>query len=71
MGTIVKETKAETKIDKETTTANSLKRRPIGPAIKNSGINTATKEIEIEMMVKLTSLLPFKAAFSGSIPCST
>jgi chromosome segregation ATPase len=40
---------ADTKIDSDTTTANSLKSRPIGPGIKKSGINTAIKEIEIEL----------------------
>ena len=70
IGTTVKETMADTKIAKETTTANSLNSRPIGPDIKKRGINTAIKEIEIEIMVKPTSLLPFREALRGSIPFS-
>ena len=62
IGTTVKETIAETRMDKLTTTANSLKRRPTGPGIKKMGIKTATSEMEIEIIVNPTSLLPFKAA---------
>ena len=42
----------------------------MGPGIKKIGINTATKEIEIETMVKLTSRLPLSAALSGAMPFS-
>lgn len=65
IGTKVSDMTAETKIDKDTTTANSLNSKPMGPGIKKIGINTATKEIEIEMIVKLTSRLPFRAALKG------
>ena len=70
IGTTVKETIADTKMDKETTTANSLNNSPIGPAIKKRGMNTAIKEMDMEIIVKPTSLLPLSEALSGSIPSS-
>ena len=42
----------------------------MGPGKKKIGIKTATKEIEIEIIVKLTSRLPNNAALRGSIPFS-
>ena len=56
---------------KPTTTANSWNSRPITPGMKKIGIKTATSETEIEMMVKLTSRAPRKAALNGSSPFST
>ncbi len=70
MGTKVSDTTADTKIDSDTTTANSLKSKPSGPGKKKIGMNTATNEIEIEIMVKLTSRLPNKDAFNGCMPFS-
>ena len=62
---------AETRIASVTTTANSLNKRPTGPGIKKIGINTATSEMDIEIIVKPTSLLPLRAALRGDIPSST
>ncbi len=47
------------------TTANSLKTRPMTPPMKNTGMNTATNEIVIDMMVKVISRAPFNAASNG------
>ncbi len=54
-----------------TTTANSLKMRPITPPIKSTGMNTATSEIEIEMMVKPISRAPLSAASNADSPSSS
>ena len=45
-------------------TANSLSSRPSMPPMKMTGMNTATSEIVIEMMVKPISRDPFSAACS-------
>ena len=50
-----------------TMTANSWNSRPITPGMKKIGMNTATSEIEIEMMVKPTSREPRSAAWNGGI----
>ena len=71
MGTKVSDTTADTKIDSDTTTANSRNNKPMGPGMKKMGMNTASNEMEIEMMVKPTSLLPLSAALSGGMPSST
>ena len=48
-------------------TANSWNSRPITPGMKKIGMNTATSELEIEMMVKPTSREPRSAAWNGGI----
>ena len=53
-----------------TTTANSLKMRPTTPPISRMGMNTATSDVVIEMIVKPISSLPLSAASSGDIPSS-
>ena len=67
IGTSVSETNAETRIASDTMTANSWNSRPITPGMKKIGMNTATSEIEIEMMVKPTSREPRSAAWNGGI----
>ena len=52
-------------------TENSRNRRPMMPLISNSGISTATSEIEIEMTVKPISPAPLIAAGNGFMPSST
>ncbi len=51
-------------------TANSRNSRPMMPLINNSGISTATSEIEIEMTVKPISPAPLIAAGNGFMPIS-
>ncbi len=62
IGTRVSETKADTTIARPTTTANSWNSRPITPGMKKIGMNTATSDVEIEMIVKPTSREPRSAA---------
>ena len=71
IGTSVSETNAEATIASETITANSWNSRPITPGMKKIGMNTATSELEIEMMVKPTSREPRSAAWNGGSPAST
>ena len=66
----VSETTPETKIAAPIVTANSCSRRPRIPPIKSTGMNTATSEIVIEMMVKPISREPFRAAVIGCSPAS-
>ena len=67
IGTSVSETKAEATIASETITANSWNSRPITPGMKKIGMNTAMSELEIEMIVKPTSLEPCSAAWKGGM----
>ena len=60
----------DTKIATETVTANSLNSSPTIPLIRNSGMNTAISDIEIETMVKPISPAPCNAACSGVAPSS-
>ena len=71
MGTSVSDTKADTTMDKPTTTANSWNKRPITPGMKKMGMNTAISDTEIEMMVKPTSRAPRSAAWKEFSPFST
>jgi hypothetical protein len=52
MGVSVSEMITDTPIVSVTVTANSRNSRPTMPPISSSGMNTATSETEIEMMVK-------------------
>ena len=71
IGVSVSDTKAEATIATVTTTANSLKMRPMTPPISSTGMNTATSETEIEMMVKPISRAPFSAASKAESPSSS
>ena len=66
IGVSVSDTKADATIATVTTTANSLKMRPMMPPISSTGMNTATSETVIEMMVKPISRLPLSAASNGA-----
>ena len=71
MGVSVREISTDMTMVRVTVTANSRKSRTMMPPINRSGMNTATSETEIEMMVKLTSLEPCSAASCGDMPRST
>ena len=68
MGVSVNDTNADAAIATVTTTANSLKMRPMIPPISSTGMNTATSDTVIDMIVKPISRLPFSAASKGSEP---
>ncbi len=67
----VSETKAETAIVIDSTTANSRNSRPMMPPISSSGISTAISDTEIDTMVKPISPAPLNAASMGRMPSST
>src|SRR6218665_3877547 len=67
MGVSVSEMMTETAMVKVTVTANSRNSRPTMPPISSSGMNTATSETEMEIMVKPISLAPLSAACVGVI----
>ena len=52
------------------TTANSLKTRPMTPPMKKTGMNTATNDRVIDMMVKVITREPLRAASIGLRPAS-
>ena len=52
------------------TRPNSLNMRPTTPPMNSTGMNTATSDSVMEMMVKLTSLAPLNAASIGFSPAS-
>ena len=54
-----------------TTTANSWNSSPMTPGMKKMGMNTATSELLMLMMVKPTSREPRSAAWKGGTPSST
>ncbi|CKU11796.1 Uncharacterised protein [Mycobacterium tuberculosis] len=58
MGVSVSEMTTLTTMVSVTVTANSRKRRPTMPPMSSSGMNTATSDTEIEMMVKPISPAP-------------
>ena len=70
IGVSVSETKPEMMIATAIVTANSRKMRPTMPPISRTGMNTATSENVIEMMVKPISLAPLSAASNGRMPFS-
>ncbi len=53
-----------------TVIANSRSSRPMIPPISRSGMNTATSEMLIDMMVKPISPAPLTAASLGESPSS-
>jgi hypothetical protein len=70
MGVSVNDTMPEIRMAKVMTRPNSLNMRPTTPPMNNTGMNTATRDSVIEMMVKPTSLEPLKAASIGFSPAS-
>ena len=62
IGDSVSDTKADTAIVIVTVIANSRNSRPMMPPISSSGMNTATSEMLMDMMVKPISLEPLSAA---------
>ena len=50
--------------------ANSRKIRPTSPVMNTNGMNTAAREIVIDMMVKLISFALLRAASNGCSPRS-
>ena len=71
MGVRVSDTNAETAIATVTVTAaNSWNIRPTIPLISSNGMNTATREIEIERIVNAISPPASSAACKGFLPIS-
>ena len=70
IGVSVSETTTETAMDTATVTANSRNSSPTTPLIRNSGMNTAISDTEMDMMVKPISPAPFSAASIGDRPSS-
>ena len=70
IGVTVSDTTADARIAQQITIANSLSRRPTIPGMNNTGMNTATSDSVIDMMVKPISFEPTSAACSGSMPSS-
>ncbi len=70
MGDRVNDTNADTAIVIVTVTANSRNSRPMMPPISSSGMNTATSEMLMDMMVKPISFEPLSAASRGGNPSS-
>ena len=71
IGVSVSETPAEMTIATVNTIANSWNNLPISPPMNVIGMNTATREIEIDITVKPICRAPLIAAVSGASPCST
>jgi len=70
MGVSVNDTKPDARIAMPITLANSWNTRPTTPPMKKTGMNTATSEMVIDMIVKVISREPFRAASIGSRPAS-
>ena len=70
IGVRVSDTNAETAIATVTVTANSWNIRPTIPLMSSNGINTATREIEIERIVNPISPPASSAACKGFLPIS-
>ena len=70
MGERVSATKADTAMVMVMVTANSRNRRPMMPPISSKGMNTATSDTLMDMMVKPISPAPLSVASSGDIPAS-
>ena len=69
-GVRVSDTNAETSTAVVTVMANSRNSLPTMPAMNSNGMNTATSENVIEMMVKPICPAPLMAASKGRQPCS-
>ena len=70
IGVSVSETKPEISTAAMIVTANSCNRRPRMPPMKSTGMNTAAREIVIEMMVNTISREPSSVAASTPLPIS-
>ena len=68
MGVVVRETSMETSTAVVSTTENSRNRRPTMPPMNRMGVNTATREMEMDTTVKPTSRAPRRAARRGLSP---
>ena len=71
IGVAVSDITSEISTAAESVMANSRNSRPTMPPMNSSGMNTATRLIEIDTTVKPTSLAPFSAASTGFMPSST
>jgi len=70
IGVSVSDTMPEMRMATEMTTPNCANMRPTTPPMNRTGMNTATSEMVMEMMVKPTSREPTSAAWKGSMPSS-
>jgi hypothetical protein len=70
IGVSVSEITADSVIEMASTTANSLNRRPTAPPMNSSGMNTASSESVMLMIVKPICFAPSIAASRGDFPCS-
>ncbi len=71
MGVVVRETSMDTSTAVVSTTENSRNRRPTMPPMNKMGVNTATREMEMDTTVKPTSRAPRRAARRGLSPISS
>ena len=65
MGVVVRDTTSDTATATESVTANSRNKRPTMPPINKIGMKTATRDVLMESTVKLISLAPRSAAWTG------
>ena len=70
VGESVSATNAEMPMVMVMVMANSRNRRPMIPPISSSGMNTATREMLMDMMVKPISPAPLSVASRGVSPAS-
>ena len=70
MGVVVSDTSMETKIDTDSTTANSRNKRPTMPPIARMGMKAAISDRLIDTTVKPISRAPCNAASIGVLPRS-
>ena len=70
MGVVVRETSMDTSTAVVSTTENSRNSRPTMPPMNKMGVNTATREMEMDITVKPTSRAPRRAARNGLSPIS-
>ena len=70
VGESVSATNADTAMVIVMVIANSRNSRPMMPPISSSGMNTATSEMLIDMIVKPISRAPLSVACSGDSPAS-
>ncbi len=70
MGVRVREMNPEMRIAVAMLTENSRRSLPTMPPMKSTGMNTTTREIVMERIVKPISLEPRSDAVRASSPCS-
>ena len=71
IGVVVSEIASETRMASDNVIANSRNSRPTMPPISKIGMNTAIREMLIEVTVNPTSRAPRRAACSFGMPSST